>query len=60
MERLKKAYEQLIPRMGDPLETGVMYGPLHNQLAVDNFAASVQQAVELGGTIEFGGKVRFA
>ena len=52
-----KAYEQLLPKLGDPLETGVLYGPLHNQAAVNSYAAAVKEAVALGGKVEFGGKV---
>jgi len=57
VQRLKKAYEQLLPRLGDPLDSGVLYGPLHNQVAVDNYKATLAEAVALGGKIEFGGKV---
>ena len=32
LAKLVKAYEQLLPRTGDPIESGVMYGPLHNQV----------------------------
>ena len=32
LAKLVKAYEQLLPRTGDPIEAGVMYGPLHNQV----------------------------
>lgn len=53
---LIKGYEQLLPRLGDPLESGVILGPLHNRAAVDKFSATVQRAVELGGKIAFGGK----
>ena len=34
LQRLKKAYEQLLPRAGDPLDSGVIYGPLHNQVCI--------------------------
>ncbi|EFX66442.1 hypothetical protein DAPPUDRAFT_302712 [Daphnia pulex] len=54
---LVKAYEQLLPRMGDPLESGVLLGPLHNQAAVDSFAATIKEAEALGGHVVFGGKV---
>lgn len=57
LEKLVKAYEQLLPRTGDPLEAGVMYGPLHNQMGVDQYTASIKEAVAAGGKIEFGGKV---
>lgn len=56
--RLKKGYEQIITRIGDPLDTGVLYGPMHSQIGVDGFKKAVEQAVKLGGKIEFGGKVR--
>jgi len=57
LRRLVKAYEQLLPKLGDPLETGVLYGPLHNQAAVNSYAAAIKEAVALGGKVEFGGKV---
>ncbi len=57
LRRLVKAYEQLLPKLGDPLETGVLYGPLHNQAEVNSYAAAIKEAVALGGKVEFGGKV---
>lgn len=54
---LIKAYEQLTPRLGDPLESGNLLGPLHNKMAVDNYQRTIQEAVSLGGKIAFGGKV---
>ena len=36
---------------------GVLYGPVHNQRAVDNFKQAVKEAKEQGGTVEYGGKV---
>ena len=53
---LIKGYEQLLPRLGDPLESGVILGPLHNRAAVEKFSATVKQAVDLGGKVAFGGK----
>lgn len=38
------------------MDDGVLYGPMHNQAAVDAYKAAIQKAVEAGGTIEFGGK----
>lgn len=35
--RLKTAYKSILERVGDPLEDGVLYGPLHNQQAVDAY-----------------------
>lgn len=33
-----------------------MYGPLHNQVAVDNYKNTINEALQQGGKIEFGGK----
>lgn len=56
---LIKAYEQLLPRMGDPLESGILLGPLHNQMAVNQYSATIQEAVQLGGKVAFGGTFIF-
>ncbi|KAI6649753.1 Alpha-aminoadipic semialdehyde dehydrogenase [Oopsacas minuta] len=54
VERLVKAYQQ-VP-IGDPLEDGVLYGPLHSDRAVGEYESAVQQAVEQGGMVSYGGK----
>ncbi|XP_015111476.1 putative aldehyde dehydrogenase family 7 member A1 homolog [Diachasma alloeum] len=54
--RLKIAFKSILARVGDPLEDNTLYGPLHNQGAVDNYKATVAEAMAAGGTIEFGGK----
>ncbi|XP_070170116.1 putative aldehyde dehydrogenase family 7 member A1 homolog isoform X1 [Polyergus mexicanus] len=54
--KLKTAYKSILERVGDPLEDGALYGPLHNQQAIDKYKAAVEKAVKAGGTIEFGGK----
>lgn len=54
--KLKTAYNSILKRVGDPLEDGVLYGPLHNQQAVDKYKTAIEKAVKAGGTIEFGGK----
>jgi aldehyde dehydrogenase (NAD+) len=43
--------------IGDPLEDGVLMGPLIDQGAVDTFAAAVGIAKEQGGEILYGGNV---
>lgn len=48
---------QLLNRVGHPLDPSTLYGPVHNQLAVDNFANTIQEALKLGGKIEVGGNV---
>ncbi|KRT83548.1 hypothetical protein AMK59_4795 [Oryctes borbonicus] len=57
LSKLKKAYEQVLSRIGDPLEEGTLVGPLHSQTSLDNFKNAVQEIAKAGGTIEFGGKV---
>lgn len=47
---------QLLKRVGHPLESNTLYGPLHNQLAVNNYKNTIAEAVEQGGIIECGGR----
>lgn len=42
-------------RVGHPLDSSTLYGPLHNQQAVDNYKATIDEAIKLGGKIEVGG-----
>lgn len=56
LERLTKAYASIFKRVGDPLEDGTLYGPLHSQKGVDGYLATIKEAVAAGGQIEFGGK----
>merc|ERR1711970_114501 len=57
LERLLKAYANVLPRMGDPLDDGVLLGPMHSQQGIDGYLATIKQAQELGGKVECGGKV---
>lgn len=57
LERLKKAYGSIFSRIGDPLEEGTLYGPMHSQVGVEGYKKTVEEAVALGGKIEFGGNV---
>ncbi|MEA2002629.1 MAG: aldehyde dehydrogenase family protein [Actinomycetota bacterium] len=54
-KRLVEGYAS-VP-IGDPLEDGVLMGPLINQSAVDTFAAAVGIAREQGGEVLTGGNV---
>jgi len=54
-KRLVEAYSR-VP-IGDPLEDGVLMGPLIDQKAVDTFAAAVGIAREQGGEVLHGGNV---
>lgn len=42
--------------MGHPLESATLYGPLHNQIAVNEYKNTIAEAIEQGGIIECGGK----
>jgi len=57
VERMRKAYAQLESRIGDPLESTTLIGPLHNQQAVLKYKATVAEAIVQGGKIECGGKL---
>jgi len=55
LDKLKAAYQQ-VP-VGNPLDEGVLYGPLHNKQAVEIYKSAVGEAVKNGGKIEVGGNV---
>lgn len=53
-KRLVKSYGS-VP-VGDPMQSGVLLGPLVSVKAVERYEAAVQQAVADGGTVLTGGK----
>jgi aldehyde dehydrogenase (NAD+) len=53
-ERLVKLYEQV--RIGDPLQDGVLMGPLIDEDAVVQYETAVAEATRQGGTVLTGGK----
>jgi aldehyde dehydrogenase (NAD+) len=55
LERLVAAYRTV--KIGDPLEEGVLMGPLVSAAAVDRFRAAVKAARDQGGQIRHGGGV---
>ncbi|KAJ1351207.1 putative aldehyde dehydrogenase 7 member A1 [Parelaphostrongylus tenuis] len=57
VDRLKRAYVQFEPRIGDPLESSTIIGPLHNEAAVLKYKAAIDEATAAGGKVEYGGKV---
>jgi len=57
LDRLKKAYASIMTRRGDPLDEGTLYGPLHSQQGVQGYLNTIQDAVGLGGKVEYGGNV---
>lgn len=50
-------YFQLLKRAGHPLDSSTLYGPLHNQLGVNEYKQTIAEAIEQGGKVECGGKV---
>lgn len=57
ISRLKKAFAQVLTRIGDPLDKDTLYGPLHSENSVNEYKRTIEEAKKLGGKIEFGGKV---
>ncbi|GAN03260.1 aldehyde dehydrogenase [Mucor ambiguus] len=55
IERLKKAYKQV--KVGDPLDEGVLCGPLHTKEAVEIYKNALERVKQEGGEIIVGGKV---
>jgi aldehyde dehydrogenase (NAD+) len=55
LDRLVAAYRTI--RIGDPLEEGVLMGPLVTRGAVERFSAAVAAARAQGGEVRFGGRV---
>lgn len=57
VQRLVKGYQQIMTRVGDPIDANTLYGPMHSQIGVTNYLNTVQEAKKLGGKVMFGGKV---
>lgn len=55
MEKLLKAYTQV--KVGDPLEAGVLCGPLHTPAAVGVYEQTLADVKKQGGEILYGGQV---
>ena len=55
VKKLTKTYTQI--KIGDPLQTGNLLGPLINENAVNSYKRAIEQAVKEGGKIITGGKV---
>ncbi|KAJ1752186.1 Alpha-aminoadipic semialdehyde dehydrogenase [Coemansia sp. RSA 1821] len=55
IERLQKAYSQV--KIGNPLEPGVLCGPLHTKQAVAAFEQGISDVKAQGGKILYGGSV---
>merc|ERR1719397_1260554 len=57
LEKLKKSYASILGRLGDPLDDGTLYGPLHSKVGVNSYLQTIEDAKAAGGNIEFGGNI---
>lgn len=55
LERLVKAYKQV--KIGNPLEEGILCGPLHTKQAVEAYTQAIKEAEAQGGKVMCGNKV---
>ena len=56
-ERIIKAYKQIVCKIGNPLDSHTLVGPLIDEGSVEAFRRAVIEVQEEGGTLLFGGKV---
>ena len=42
LEKLKKSYSSIVKRVGDPLDDGTLYGPLHSKQGVRGYQKTIQ------------------
>ena len=56
-KRLLNAYEQVIHKIGNPLDEKTLVGPLIDRFAIDLYTNAVEQVKEEGGKVIFGGEV---
>jgi len=55
LQKLIAAYSSV--KIGDPLQAGVLCGPLHNPAAVKAYADGIERAKKQGGKVVHGGRV---
>ena len=55
LDRLVKAYKQV--RIGNPLDSDVLLGPLIDHVAVETYRAAIDEIKKEGGEILYGGRV---
>merc|ERR1711970_341258 len=54
LEKLKKSYSSIMTRLGDPLDDGTLYGPLHSKVGVEGYLNPLEDAKNAGGSVVFG------
>jgi len=57
LSKLKNAYQQIVPKIGDPLDSNTLVGPMHTKQGMELYKNAVKAAESQGGKVEFGGKV---
>ena len=56
-QKLLEVYNQLGPRIGNPLDKNTLIGPLIDEQAVEKMQKALKQVEEEGGKVIFGGQV---
>ncbi|TWH17704.1 MULTISPECIES: L-piperidine-6-carboxylate dehydrogenase [Pseudoxanthomonas] len=56
LDTLVKAYKQVEGKIGDPLDTNNLMGPLNSAEAVQQYLATIEKAKAAGGTVVTGGR----
>ncbi|KAI3640335.1 hypothetical protein MIR68_001213 [Amoeboaphelidium protococcarum] len=58
VDKLAKMYQQIVQsgKIGDPLSSKVLLGPLHSRTAVNQYNATIERVKQEGGEILFGPK----
>jgi len=56
-DRLLYAYNQVVEKIGNPLDTNTLVGPLVDEHSVNNFVHAIEEVKKEGGKILFGGEV---
>jgi acyl-CoA reductase-like NAD-dependent aldehyde dehydrogenase len=46
VDRLVKAYPKLVEKMGDPLDSNTLLGPLHNKLGLEGYLRGLEEIKE--------------
>jgi len=57
LSKLKKSYGSIMGRLGDPLDDGTLFGPLHSKVGVSGYLKTIEDAKAEGGIVEYGGHV---
>lgn len=55
--KLVSAYKQLPGKIGNPLNNGILVGPMIDKLGVEDFQNAMKKVEEEGGKVLFGGEV---